>query len=412
MRIKPMIRNNICLNAHPEGCAKMVADQVDYAVKKRPASLPAGAPKLVLVVGCSTGYGLASRIAAAFGYGAATVGVSFEKAGSATKSGTPGWYDNLAFQREAAAAGLAAATLDGDAFSVEMKDKTIQAIKDVAAAAGIPAVVDLVVYSLASPVRVDPRDGVMYRSVIKPIAEPYSGLALDLLTAKLSQMSVEPATEEEIAHTVKVMGGEDWELWIDALAKAGVLAPAARTVAYSYIGPSLSWRIYKDGTIGKAKEDLERAAAAIAARLAAGGGGAWVSVNKAVVTRSSAVIPIISLYISSLFKVMKSAGLHEGCIEQMVRLFEERLYAGPAATDAAAVATDEAGRIRVDDREMRPEIQAKTRALMDRIDEANLAELADYAGFKHDFMEAHGFDVAGIDYDAEIDPSGIGPSGK
>lgn len=416
MTIKPMIRNNICLNSHPAGCAAMVASQVAYvrrhlAGDKTPAAAraaaPAGAPKLVLVIGCSTGYGLASRIGAAFGYGAATVGISFEKAGTATKPGTPGWYDNLAFDREAAAAGLAAKTLDGDAFSAEMKAAAVAAVKETAAAAGIPAKVDLVVYSLASPVRTDPRSGVMYRSVIKPIGGAYSGKTMDMLTGKIGVSSAEPATEEEIANTVKVMGGEDWELWIDALDAAGVLAPAARTVAYTYLGPELSWAIYKNGTIGRAKEHLEATSHALNGRLSKSGGGAWVSVNKALVTRASAVIPIIPLYISTLFRVMKEKGLHEGCVEQLVRLYRDRLYAPAAAADPAAVPVDGARRIRIDDWEMREDVQRETSARMDRITEENLHELADAEGFKHDFLEAHGFDVPGVDYDAEVDPSGI-----
>lgn len=414
MQIQPMIRNNICLNSHPKGCAVMVHKQIEYVQKTLAngadaaaarAKAPAGAPKLVLVLGCSTGYGLASRISAAFGYGAATVGVSYEKAGSATKPGTPGWYDNLAFDAEAAKAGLVAATLDGDAFSNEIKAAAVEAIKTAAAKAGIPAKVDLVVYSLASPVRVDPRDGVMYRSVIKPIGKQYSGKTMDMLTGKLSVSTAESATDEEIASTVKVMGGEDWALWIDALREGGVLAPSARTVAYTYLGPELSWAIYKNGTIGHAKEHLEKTAKELDAAMKKTGGAAWVSVNKALVTRASAVIPIIPLYISSLFKVMKEKGLHEGCIEQLVRLYRDRLYAAGAATDAAKVATDSEGRIRIDDWEMREDVQKETAARMAAITEENLFQLADVAGFKHDFMEAHGFDVAGVDYDADVDPS-------
>ncbi len=408
MTIKPMIRNNICLNSHPEGCAQMVRNQI--ALVKKEIGPSNKAPKLVLVVGCSTGYGLSSRIAAAFGYGSATVGVSFEKAGSEKKPGTPGFYDNLAFDLEAKKAGLVSRTLDGDAFSNEIKAQSIEAIKAAAAEAGIPAKVDLVVYSIASPVRTDPKDGVMYRSVIKPIGAPYTGQTMDMLTGKLSTVSAEPANDEEIANTVKVMGGEDWELWLEALGAAGVLADDARTVAYTYIGPELSWAIYKNGTIGRAKEDLERAANAINAKLATKGGAAWVSVNKALVTRASAVIPIIPLYISSLFKVMKEKGLHEGCVEQIVRLYRDRLYgapAGNAASDNAAVPVDEARRIRIDDWEMRDDVQKETKERMDRITEETLFQLADVEGFKHDFMEAHGFDVEGVDYDADVNPAGI-----
>ncbi|MDL2229669.1 trans-2-enoyl-CoA reductase family protein [Treponema sp. OttesenSCG-928-L16] len=416
MVIRPMVRNNICLNSHPKGCAAVVRNEIDYVKEKlaggkdpRAAgeAAPKGSPKLVLVIGCSTGYGLASRIAAAFGYGAATVGISFEKAGSATKPGTPGWYNNLAFDAEAAKAGLVSITLDGDAFSNEMKDTAIKAVKEAAAKAGLEPKIDLVVYSLASPVRTDPADGVMYRSVIKPIGKTYSGETIDMMSGKITTASAEPAADEEIANTIKVMGGEDWELWINALDRAEILSPAARTVAYTYIGPELSWAIYKNGTIGRAKEDLERAAKAISAKLSASGGAAWVSVNKALVTRASAVIPIIPFYVSCLFKVMKEKGIHEGCIEQLVRLFKERLYSREAAADPAKVPVDSEGRIRVDDWEMRDEVQQATLAQMKKVTEDNIFETTDIAGFKHDFLEAHGFDVAGIDYSAEADPSGI-----
>lgn len=411
-----MIRNNICLNSHPKGCEAMVHGQVEYvrgtlAAGADPAAAraraPEGAPRLVLVLGCSTGYGLASRIAAAFGYGAATVGVSYEKAGSGTKPGTPGWYDNLAFDAEAGKAGLASVTLDGDAFSSGMKTKAVEAIRAAAGAAGIGAQADLVIYSLASPVRVDPRDGLMYRSVIKPIGKEFRGKTMDMLTGRLSVATCAPATETEIAGTVKVMGGEDWALWIEALRDGGVLAPAARTMAYTYLGPELSWAIYRNGTIGRAKEHLEKTAKELDAQMRKSGGAAWVSVNKALVTRASAVIPIIPLYVASLFKVMKEKGLHEGCIEQLVRLYRDRLYADGGAANAARVPTDADGRIRMDDWEMREDIQKETASRMDRISEANLADLADVAGFKHDFLEVHGFDVGGVDYDADLDPSGL-----
>ncbi|MDR2049547.1 MAG: trans-2-enoyl-CoA reductase family protein, partial [Treponema sp.] len=362
MIIKPMVRNNICINSHPAGCAASVRNQIAYVRKNLagPGQAPAGAPGLVLVVGCSTGYGLASRIAAAFGYGAATVGISFEKPGSPTKPGTPGWYNNLCFDAEAAKAGLAAKTLDGDAFSGEMKAQAAAAIREVSARAGIPAKVDLVVYSLASPVRTDPKTGILHRSVIKPIGQTYSGTTLDMMTGALVTASAEGAAEEEIAATIKVMGGEDWELWIEALGNEGLLSPSTRTIAYTYIGPELSWAIYKNGTIGRAKADLERAAAAINAGFSgalAPKGRAWVSVNKALVTRASAVIPIIPFYVSCLFKVMKEKGLHEGCIEQIVRLYRERLYGAEAASDPAKVPTDGEGRIRIDDWEMRDDVQ-------------------------------------------------------
>ena len=401
MIIKPMIRNNICLNSHPEGCAKTVRNQIAYV---NDVQFTPGGPALVLVVGCSTGYGLASRIAAAFGYGAATIGISFEKAGSSTKPGTPGWYNNLCFDAEAVKAGLASKTLNGDAFSDEMKAETIKAIREIAAAAGIPAKLDLIVYSLASPVRTDPKTGTMYRSVIKPIGNSYSGITVDMMSGVFSTAHAEPATEEETANTIKVMGGEDWELWIDALSREEMLAPSARTIAYTYIGPELSWAIYKNGTIGQAKKDLERAADTINS---SGKAKAWVSVNKALSTRSSVVIPIIPFYVSALFKIMKEKGIHEGCIEQIARLYTERLYTPEAISDPSNVPVDNKNRIRIDDLEMQEDVQEETVKRMEAITAENVNELTDLAGFRHDFLEAHGFDVEGIDYSADVDPSGI-----
>jgi enoyl-[acyl-carrier protein] reductase/trans-2-enoyl-CoA reductase (NAD+) len=335
------------------------------------------------------------------------VGVSFEKPGSPSKPGTPGWYNNLAFDLEAKNSGLASITLDGDAFSDEMKDRAAAAVRELAAEAGIEPGIDLIIYSLASPVRSDPVDGVLYRSVIKPIGKRYSGLTVDMMSGKFGAASAEPASDEEIAHTIKVMGGEDWERWITALDKAGVLAPNVRTVAYTYLGPELSWPIYKNGTIGRAKEDLEKAAGAINKILKSRGGAAWVSVNKALVTRASAVIPVIPLYVSALFKVMKEKGLHEGCIEQIVRLYKERLYAEGAALDPAKVPVDDSGRIRIDDREMREDVQKETAERLESVTGETVYEKTDLAGFRHDFLEAHGFDVAGVDYEAGVDPSGI-----
>jgi enoyl-[acyl-carrier protein] reductase/trans-2-enoyl-CoA reductase (NAD+) len=409
MIIKPMVRNNICINSHPAGCAASTRRQIAYA-RQTLGAIAANSgtgPKLALVIGCSTGYGLASRIAAAFGYGAATVGVSFEKPASGSKPGTPGYYNNLVFDTEAARAGLASKTLDGDAFSAAMKEQAAAAIAETAAAAKLPAQADLVIYSLASPVRTDPADGIQYKSVIKPIGQSYSGRTIDMMSGAFITASAEPANDEEIRHTVKVMGGEDWELWIDALNKAGVLAPGARTVAYTYIGPELSWAIYKNGTIGRAKADLERACREINKKMSPNGGHAWVSVNKALVTRASAVIPIIPFYVSCLFKVMKEMGLHEGCIEQIARLYRDRLYAA-GCEDPAKVPVDGEGRIRIDDWEMRDDVQAEVNKRMAAAAEENVATLADVAGFKHDFLEVHGFDVAGVDYDADVDPSGAG----
>jgi enoyl-[acyl-carrier protein] reductase/trans-2-enoyl-CoA reductase (NAD+) len=358
---------------------------------------PANAPKLALVLGCSTGYGLASRIALGFGYGAATVGVSLEKPATQNKSGTPGFYNNAAFDYESAKAGVLSQTLNGDAFSGAVKAQAIEALKELGKILGKDGAsqkVDMVVYSLASPVRVDPKTGVMYRSVIKPIHAALAGETVDITTGKLFTARIEPATKEEIANTVKVMGGEDWELWIDALQKADMLAENAKTVAYTYIGPKLSWAIYKNGTIGRAKQDLERACKAINTTFADTERKAYISVNKALVTRASAVIPVIPLYVSCLFKVMKEKGLHEGCIEQTVRLFAERLY-----TADGVVPVDGIGRIRIDDYEMRSDIQKETAALMKSVTQENVLTKTDIAGFKHDFLEAHGFDVQGVDYE-------------
>lgn len=418
MVLKPMIRNNICINSHPKGCEKSVHNQIKTvkaafsggSSAANAATAGTGIPRLALVVGCSTGYGLASRIAAAFGYGTATVGVSFEKAGTETKPGTPGFYNNLAFdaacacRENGAKSGIKSRTLDGDAFSDAAKNAAIAAVKELAAEAGVPAKIDLVIYSLASPVRTDPKTGIMYKSVIKPINTEYSGDTIDMLTGAITRVSAQPATDEEIASTVKVMGGEDWELWIEALAAAGVLAKDARTVAYTYIGPELSWAIYKNGTIGRAKQDLERAAKAINA---GGNIRAWVSVNKAVVTRASAVIPIIPFYISCVFKVMKEMNLHEGCIEQIIRLYRERLYTPEAACDSAKTPVDSEGHIRIDDWEMRDDVQKAVAARMKETTEANIFELTDIAGFKHDFLEAHGFDVSGVDYEVDVQTAGL-----
>lgn len=403
MKITPQVRNNICLNAHPVGCkrdvqmqaaqARLLASNIGqktgimpYAQEKR--------PKHVLVIGCSTGYGLASRIVAAFTYHAATVGFSFERMPSSTKTGSPGWYANEAFDQEAAADGLFSVTYNMDAFSNEAKAQAI----DTARKNGFAY--DLVIYSLASPVRTDPKTGQMYRSVIKPIGAPYTGTTVDVFTGKLKQAEIQPATPDEIAETVKVMGGEDWQLWVDALASANVLDNEAMTVAYSYIGPPLSWQIYRDGTIGHAKADLEAKAHQIDANYKDRGLRAFVSINKAVVTRSSAVIPIIPLYVSTLFKVMKEKNLHEGTLDQMIRLFTQRLY----VPNKDKVPVDEEGRIRLDDWELQDSVQQEVNARLARINEENLRQLADIDGFRKDFLQAHGFEIPGVDYDAEFDP--------
>lgn len=402
MIVRPMIRSNICINAHPAGCARETERQIAYTKAKknsrgvRSVSEGGNGPKAVLVLGCSTGYGLASRIAAAFEYGAATIGVSFEKAGTETKSGTPGWYNNLAFDRAAKKDGIFSETFSADAFAHETRQLVIDAAKK----AGIQF--DLVVYSLASPVRTDPDTKVLYKSVIKPIGKPFSGKAIDMMSDSLKEAVAEPASAEEIENTVKVMGGDDWRIWIRQLTEAGVLAQGCRTVAYSYIGPELSHAVYRDGTIGQAKKDLEKAAGDLNTQLkAALGGGAYVSVNKGLVTRSSAVIPIISLYLSVLFKVMKEKGTHEGCIEQMERLFAERLYTG-ANSAAGEVPVDGERRIRLDDLELEPSVQAEVNKRMAAVSDENLKDVCDLAGYKHDFLAANGFDVEGVDYEKDV----------
>ncbi len=395
MIIEPMIRSNMCVNAHPIGCAKDVERQIAYVQKKKAErGAPQKAPKTVLVVGCSTGYGLASRISAAFEYGADTIGVSFEKEGSDTprlKTGTPGWYNNMAFDKAAQANGLQSVTFNGDAFSHEMRQKVIDAVK------AMNRKFDLVIYSVASAVRIDPDNGTMYRSVLKPLGETFSGATIDVMTGKISTISAEPANDEEAANTVKVMGGEDWALWIRALNAAEVLAEGCKTVAYSYIGPSLSHAIYRDGTIGGAKKHLEKTAKELHAELSEKiHGEAFVSVNKGLVTRSSAVIPIIPLYLSVLFKVMKEQGSHEGCIEQMERLLAERLYVGDK------VPTDENHLIRIDDWEMDPKVQNEVNKRMATITQENFAEVGDLEGYRHDFLATNGFDVEGVDYSKDI----------
>lgn len=401
MILKPMVRNNICINAHPAGCRAEVRLQAGRVKAFRDRLTNFGKngrgtpkPAHVLVIGCSTGYGLASRMVAAFGYGADTVGFSYEKEPTDTKPGTPGWYFNQEFDVLAAGAGLTARTFSEiDAFSHAAKDKAIEIARD----RGFQY--DLVIYSLASPARTDPDTGVLYRSVIKPIGRRYAGRTLDVFTGKIAEATVQPATEEEIAQTIKVMGGEDWRLWIQALDTAGVLGQNAITLAYSYIGPSFSWPIYRDGTIGQAKLHLEQTAQTLNERYRdAKGLRAFVSINKAVVTRASAVIPVIPLYISTLFKVMKERNIHEDCVDQMIRLFSERLY----LKGETQVPVDREGRIRIDDLEMGHSVQNEVSARLARIDESNLYRLADPDGFKSDFLRAHGFEVPGVDYGQEV----------
>ena len=386
MIIKPRIRGFICVTTHPVGCAENVREQIEF-VKKEPI---AGGPKKVLVIGASTGYGLASRITAAFGCQAATVGVFFEKPAEAEKPGTAGWYNTAEFEKQAHAAGLYAKSINGDAFSDEIRNLTVDLVrKDLGQ-------VDLVVYSLASPKRRNPKNGVVYDSVLKPLGQPFKAKTLNTDKELVTDIEIQPANEEEIANTVEVMGGDDWELWVDALMKAGVLAEGAKTVAYSYIGPEVTHAIYRNGTIGKAKEDLENRAAKLNEKMSGIKGSAYVSVNKAVVTQASSAIPVVPLYISLLFKVMKEKGTHEGCIEQIQRLFAKQLYNGNK------VQVDEGGRIRMDDWEMEPETQKAVMALWPIVSTENLREISDYASYKAEFVKLFGFGLSGIDYEQDV----------
>lgn len=391
MIIKPKVRGFVCVTAHPTGCTAHIQQQIDHVKAKGPIK---NGPKRVLVIGASTGYGLASRITAAFGSGAATLGIFFERPSEEGRPATPGWYNSIAFTRAAQAAGLYAGNINGDAFSNDIKQ---QAIAKIAAEMGGP--IDLVVYSLASPRRTHPTTGVVHKSVLKPLGAPYTNKTVDTDKGVVSSVTIEPANEAEAADTVAVMGGEDWELWIQALADAKLLAPGATAVAYSYIGPVHTWPIYKDGTIGAAKVDLERAARAIDAQLKAHGNGrAFISVNKALVTQASSAIPVVPLYISILYKVMKAAGTHEGCIEQMQRLFATQLY------NDSTLKFDSEGRVRVDDWEMRPEIQDPVSAIWPQVTTENLAALTDIAGYRTEFLKLFGFGLPGVNYDAEVEP--------
>lgn len=387
MIVTPKIRGFICTTAHPEGCAAHVQEQIAH-VKSQPRLEKS--PKRVLVVGASTGYGLASRIVPAFGGGAATIGVFFEKEATEKKTASAGWYNSAAFEEAALKEGLYARSFNGDAFSNEMKQKVAEAIKTDL------GTVDMVVYSLASPRRVDPVTGEVYKSVLKPTEAAYTNKNLNTDKKEIESVTIEPATDEEIAQTVKVMGGEDWQLWIEALAKAGVLAEGFKTVAYSYIGPELTWAIYTNGTIGMAKQHLEATARTMNEQF--GAGTAVVSVNKALVTQASSAIPVVPLYISILYKIMKAKGTHEGCIEQICRLFADHYGAesGPKL--------DERGRIRIDDWEMREEVQAEVEKIWPTVTTESIDTLTDFAGYQKEFYRLFGFGLAGVNYEAETSP--------
>jgi enoyl-[acyl-carrier protein] reductase / trans-2-enoyl-CoA reductase (NAD+) len=385
MIIEPRMRGFICLTSHPKGCEKNVLNQIDYVKSKGAID----GPKKVLVIGASTGFGLASRITSAFGSDAATIGVFFEKAPAEGKTASPGYYNSLAFEAAAGKAGLYAKSINGDAFSNEVKAQTIDLIK------ADLGQIDLVIYSLASPVRQHPVSGVLLRSVLKPIGDTFTDKTVDFHTGIVSEVTITPCNDEDIANTVEVMGGEDWQMWMDALLNAGVLADGAMTIAYSYIGPKVTEPVYRKGTIGMAKDHLEATAFKITDDLAKIGGKAFVSVNKALVTQASSAIPVIPLYISLLYKIMKAKGTHEGCIEQIQRLFSARLYTN------GSIPVDEKGRIRIDDWEMDEAVQKEVAELWKGATTENLPAIGDLAGYKSDFSSLFGFGFEGVDYAAE-----------
>ena len=387
MIIKPRVRGFMCITTHPAGCEVNVKNQIDY-IKSQGAI---DSPKRVLVIGSSTGYGLAARITAAFGGGASTLGVFFEKPGTDRKPGTAGWYNSAAFHRYAEADGLYAKSINGDAFSSEIKEQAIATIKE------DMGQVDLVVYSLAAPRRQHPVTGEVFNSTLKPVGKNISMRGINTDKEEIQEFSMDAASQQEIDDTVAVMGGEDWQMWMDALTEAGVLADGAKTTAFTYIGEKITWDLYWDGTIGQAKKDLDARVIGIREKLAAHGGDARVSVLKGVVTQASSAIPIMPLYLAMLFKEMKNRGTHEGCIEQLYRLFTECLYSDSPRTD-------EEGRLRVDELEMDPEVQAAVAAAWSEISTENLISSTDFKGYKQDFLNLFGFELDGVDYQAEVDP--------
>ena len=388
MIIEPKIRRNICLTAHPLGCAAQVKAQINY-VKARDRT---ESPKRVLVIGASNGYGLAARIVSTFSSTASTIGVAYERPGTKSKTGTAGWYNIESFKKEAETDGYQAWNINGDAFSEEIKSQVLDIIRENLGE------LDFLVYSIAAPRRMDPHTGELYSTVIKPIGNTFTSKTVDFLSGKVSEITAEPATEEEIAHTVKVMGGEDWRLWIEMLQNGGALAENFLTIAFSYIGPDFTKAIYRHGTIGKAKEDLENSADQINNALAPLKGKAIVSINKALVTRASAVIPAVPLYISLLYKVMKEENLHEGCIQQIYRLYHDFLFTGGPPT------FDHKGRIRLDDWEMRQDVQKRVAELWEQVTTENLSQLADIDGLRQEFLRHHGFGMPGVEYGRDVEP--------
>ena len=389
MIIKPRTRGFICTTSHPVGCATQVQEQIDY-VKSQPKL---NGPRNVLVIGASTGYGLASRVVSAFGAGANTIGIYRPSSSTEKRTASAGWYNSAAFEKAAEQAGLKSYSITGDAFANETREKTVELIRSELGQ------VDLVVYSVASARRTDPNTGEVFNSVLKPIGQSYTNKTVNFHTGEVTSVTIDPASDEEIRQTVAVMGGDDWELWMDALQQGGVLADNATTIAFSYIGPELTHAIYRDGSIGQAKNHLEATAHKLNERLSAKGGRAYLTVAKALVTQSSSAIPVVPLYISALYKVMKEKGLHEGCIEQLQRLFADRLYAG------GEVPTDEAGRIRIDDWEMREDVQEEVAKLWNELTTENIYDLSDLEGYRKEFFQLFGFETDGVDYEADVDPN-------
>lgn len=389
MVIEPKIINNVCLTAHPEGLVKVVDRQIEWTKTQPKIEMP----KRILVLGGSTGYGLSTRIAAAFAGGADTLCVSFEKEPSAKRAGSPGFYNNRAFDKAAQAAGLKAESINADAFAHETREQVIEKIKEMFEGGQV----DLVVYSLASPVRKDPNTGEMYKSVLKPIGDTFKGKSVNFLKEEVTDAEIPPCEENEIEPTVKVMGGEDWKLWIEAMDKAGVLAEGVKTCAYSYIGPEVTHAIYWNGTIGQAKKHLDKTSGELNNKLQGKQGEAFVAVNKAVVTRASSVIPVVPLYIALLFKIMKAKGIHEGCMEQMYRMLADKIY------NTGTAERDDNGLVRMDDWEMRKDVQQEILAQWDGVTTENLKKVTDLESFRKDYMELHGFEVEGIDYSADVD---------
>ena len=391
MIIRPKIRGFLCTTAHPKGCETHVLEQINYVKSK--GSIAHG-PKKVLIIGASTGYGLASRITATFGCGASTLGVFFEREPSPDQTGSAGWYNSVAFEKMAKGQDIYASSINGDAFSDQIRQTTLERLQKEMGP------VDLVVYSIASPKRTNPKTGETSKSVLKPIGQTFSSKTLDTDKVEIKTITIEPATEQEIQDTVKVMGGEDWELWMEALDKAGLLAPGCKTIAYTYLGAKPTWSIYGKGSIGRAKQDLERAVKAINKRLAQYQGNAYLGVMKAIVTQASSAIPVMPLYISLLYKIMKEKHIHEGCIEQVQRLFATRLYGSAASSPIV----DAEGRIRMDDLELQPEVQQAVEDRWNEITSANIYEMTDFKGYQADFLKLFGFGFTSVDYEADVNP--------